>query len=126
MTPIRKQRDGINAEYLEICGQNVYLHKAKTNGPSAGSKNPKHGGMMLRIHRKAYYFIDMMVKLTLNIDPSHGLSANSRGILKDLIFDKPLQEKKSLPYSKYHKLKYIIVDIPTYTGPPPSPHLPPT
>ena len=106
--------------------QYVYLHKAITNGPTATQKKPKYGGMMLRIHRKVYYFLDMMVKLTLNIDPSHGLGANSRGILKDLIFDQPLQQKKSLPYSQDHKLKYIIVDIPTYTGPPLSPHLPPT
>ena len=127
LTPTRLRRNEIFEEWLlKECGKNVVVHEAEMYGRTAEHENPPGAGMMVRIPRKGYYCKGMMAKLTLNVAPHLGLGANARGTIVDLIFEGAYEAKKAVPYANNARLKYIVMDIKTYSGPQLHPNLPRT
>ena len=126
LTPTRARRDDIFEDWLEQCGENVVVHNALMNGPTAKQANPPGAGMMVRIPRSGYYCKGMMAKLTLKVAPRLGLGANARGTIVDLIFEDAYNEKQPVPCTNNARPKYIIMDIKTYNGPRLHPDLPET
>ncbi len=106
LTPTNQEKAKIIAQYLRTA-QNVVHYACKADGRLAGSANPNKNkaGMMTRIPLHNYFFKQMMIKLTMNLDVQSGLSNGARGTVVDLYFD-----SKDV-------LEYILVDMPTYKGP---------
>eukprot|EP00943_MAST-04B_sp_MAST-4B-sp1_P008330 g8330.t1 len=105
LTPTNAKKDSILAKYLRNA-KNIVSYQSETNGRLARSENPNmhKAGMMARIPLTNYFFIGMMVKVTVNIDVKSGLSNGARGVVKDLYFNG-------------NELQFILVDMPSYKGP---------
>jgi hypothetical protein len=104
LTPTNARKDKILEKYIRTA-DNVVVYQSQANTRFARSENPNKvkAGLMARIPLTSYFFIGMMVKMTVNVDVKAGLSNGARGIVKDLYFDGD-------------ELQYILLDMPTYKG----------
>jgi hypothetical protein len=90
----------------------VCVVSCSAEGVHARATNDKRAGAALRIPLHAYFFVGMLVALTVNIIPELGLSNNSRGVVVCIVYDDAGYD----PADK-SRMPVVIVDFPAYTGP---------
>ncbi len=104
LTPTNTRKDQILTKYIQSA-TNVVTYQCEANSRFAKSEHPNKtkAGLMARIPLTNYFFIGMMIKMTVNVDVKSGLSNGARGIVKDLYFHD-------------NELQFILLDMPTYKG----------
>lgn len=116
-TCFNKDRDNINRDFIKLF-DSVRVIQSYNQGTHATKLNHKRQGMIKNLPRKGFYAPGMMIKLTCNICIFYGLTNNSRGIIRDILY----RDNNNIRYGGYNpdaSLEDIIlmVEISNYTGP---------
>jgi hypothetical protein len=117
-TCYNKERDEINNAYVKKFPRNRAI-RARNRGMHATQLNHKKAGMIKNLPNWGIYSPGMMVKITCNLCVKLGLTNNTRGTLRDVLY----LDRDTGRYGGYvagAPLEDIIlmVEIPNYTGPP--------
>jgi hypothetical protein len=116
-TCFNKDRDLINRNFIKLF-QSVRVIQSENHGIHALSLNHQRQGMIKNLPRKCFYAPGMMIKLSCNICITYGLTNNSRGIIRDILYRSP-NDIEYVGYNPNASLNDIIlmVEISNYIGP---------
>lgn len=117
-TCYNRERDAINQRYVAE-GNNVVVVRAVCSGFHANSTNPRAGGQAVRLPRTSFFFVRMIVSLSVNLVPELGLANNSRGRIVEILYPPGGYDP-----SNSSVFPVIVVDFLGYTGPPWDPQHP--
>jgi len=110
-TCFNQERNQLNKKYISE-SRDVCVVRGVAEGAHARSSDDKRAGAAQRIPLHGYYFVGMLISLTVNLIPEYGLSNNARGTVIAILFDNGGYN----PEDKSH-IPVVVVDFPSYTGP---------
>ena len=106
--------DEINKGHLAD-QENVIIAKSQCTGVHARAINHSKGGAAKKIPSTSYCSIGLMVKLITNLAPELRLYNNARGLVRDFFF---LDGDVGYDRTQQSRMPVVMVEFPSYTGPP--------
>ena len=114
-TCFNRDKEELNSQYV-VGQQDVCVVKSVAVGMHALGGNAAAAGAPGSIPLVGYCAFDVMVKLTLNLDPAHGLFNGARGNVVHVLYESGAYARAGAGPTA--AMPVVIVDFPGYTGEP--------